>query len=505
MQKLPIISAESAFLCIFAILFATLALAGSNQAEPKCSVPGSVTHLSRGNGGQALCWKRNGIRLIGYSAFDAITSVALHDVGTTPDVGFTSTVPNASYMGTLKFIQDDAANRAANHGVNYSRILVFGNSCAVSADPCTNFSGRERMPFRNLRKSGPPNYDVRFCPPGEQCICPGGPGCLDETYKQWLIDTLSEADKNGIIVELSLFDGFYMRDRYGNNPWNPLWNNLDSTKVCGGNTLPKTKNPFPEFYQICTTGQDPCPSSATDESKNKLTCLGKVENNFVDQIVDIVKTGNPDPQSHGNFKNVFFEVMEEAPSQTTGKPHSNPAVFAQWHNTVGAWIRAKGRYLVAAGIYPDPKSFWNECTVGNCTNNFRVFKEKYINVVTLHASTWYNDPCGYATKTLAKFHKAVIISDDGTPTSSERNDPLKILGWAQTATLGSCRDVLGEVHFEHLDGDRMRTKKAKGCKTNDLCVDCAALDKLGEVPPSPCLPGPQGCAPDSYVSKYCPF
>ena len=491
------------FLFQFVFLYCVFCMAQTNQMEPLCRPPGSVTNLSVGNGTQAICWKQKGIRLIGYSSFDVITTLPLHDGGSTPDIGPTPSVPNAGYFDTLRFAQDNPGTTSSNHGVNYTRILAFGNSCALSANPCTNLNGAERMPFRNLKKTGPPKYDVRDCPPGETCTCPGGPGCLDETYTQWLIDTLSEADKNGIVVELSLFDGFYMRTSYENNPWNPLWNNI--AKVCGANALPTDVDPFPEFYQTCKTRQNPCPSSSVDESKNQLTCLGKVEKNFVDQIVDVVKTGNPDPHSHGRFKNVFFEVMEEAPSQTPGKPHSDPAVFAQWHNTVASWVRAKGRYLVAAGIYPDLKSFWNDCTARNCTNNFGVFKGKFINVVTLHASTWYNDPCGYATQSLDKFHKPVIISDDGTITGKPRNDPLNVLGWAQEATLGSCRNVIGEVHFEHLDGDRMPKKKANGCRKNDVCLDCAVLNKLGETPPSPCLLGAQGCTLDSYTSNYCAF
>jgi hypothetical protein len=105
---------------------------------------------------------------------------------------------------------------------------------------------------------------------------------------------------------------------------------------------------------------------------------------------------------------------------------------------------------------------------------------------------------------MEKFRKPVIISDDGTITGTLRNDPLNVLQWAQTATLGSCRNVIGEVHFEHLDGDRMRTNKANGCKINDICVDCATIKTLGETPPSPCATK-DGCTPDAFASTYCRF
>jgi hypothetical protein len=228
-----------------------------------------------------------------------------------------------------------------------------------------------------------------------------------------------------------------------------------------------------------------------------------VQKRFVDQILDIVQRGNPDPANRGHFKNVFFEIMQEAPSQTTGKPKSDPAVFAQWHNTVGAWIRKRGRYLIAASVYPDSRSFWNDCTASHCTNLFRVFKQKNVHIVTLHASTWYNQPCAAVKESIAKFRKPVVISDDGTASARDRNDATKVLAWAQEATLDTCRKTRGDVIFEHIDGDRMNSNKQNGCKRDDTCLDCAVLDRLGEVPPGPCVLGENGCATDTYSSKYC--
>ncbi len=170
---------------------------------------------------------------------------------------------------------------------------------------------------------------------------------------------------------------------------------------------------------------------------------------------------------------------------------------------MGAWIRARGRYLVAASVYPDGRSFWNECTPSNCTNLFRVYKQKNVHIVTLHASTWYNQPCSAVRESVAKFRKPVVISDDGTISARDRNDAVKVLAWAREATLENCRKTKGDVIFEHIDGDRMNTNKQNGCRRDDTCVDCSAIDKLGEVPPGPCLLGDNGCARDSYSSKYC--
>jgi hypothetical protein len=165
-----------------------------------CGAADSITNLKLGSSGTAICRNGASIRFIGYGPFATITLDKLHDGCSTPDVGpltcGTSSVPGS--LQTMQYANDTTPDATARHGVNFSRIQVFGSSCVQSTldNPvCRNANGTETMPFPNLAANpatDAPNYDVRATSP------------LSTEYQNNLIETLTQAEADGVIVELTL-------------------------------------------------------------------------------------------------------------------------------------------------------------------------------------------------------------------------------------------------------------------------------------------------------------
>jgi hypothetical protein len=487
------ISACCLNLIMTSILFA-------QPVNPTCDDPGPKTLLTLGDSGKAICWNDNGIALVGYDSFPVITATRLHNGLTSPDVPV--------LFNTIQ-LEDRVTPAIVRRGVNFMRIMLFGSQCVRNATPCkldTNPEPKEMMPFKNIGAPNNPNYLVI-----NTLANPEVP--LRTIYRNRLINTLVAADKAGVIVMLTLFERCNMHKNYIFNPWRPQWNNMDAvcaapTPACTAGTAHceslsnsvtgSNKNPFPEFYEICKGRSNPCIDS-------ELTCLGKIQQNFVKQILDVVRNGNPEPGSNGHFRNVFFEIMNEALSSTEAGLY-DPTKLARWHNTVGSWVHRSnlngGPYLVTANIQPANRTTnWPNCTAASCNNEFKVYKEAHVNIVSLHAGDWWSQgPCQTAVEAMAKFSKPILISDDGTAAGSARNNASNVLGWAQITR--TCGGTIGKIAFTHIDGIRMVSSDQTGCTLlHDDCLDCLVLQKLGEVPPL-CI-RPSNCG-ENPVNAYCP-
>lgn len=141
---------------------------------------------------------------------------------------------------------------------------------------------------------------------------------FNENYFARLRRMLAAARAKNIVVQLTLFDGAGMRflDRWPYHPWNAR-NNINGVVV-------GERSAMPAFY----TGRD---LPAKDSAGNVTTTLGKIQDEFLRQVVTRTL----------DFWNVVFEIMNEPTGGT-------PAGRAAWADTVTGVINrvTKGRRLI---------------------------------------------------------------------------------------------------------------------------------------------------------------
>jgi hypothetical protein len=503
-----------------------------------CSAHAGVTLFSTDSTGKYLCFNSKVVRLIGYGAFETITFDGFH----CQDENNCSQLPIATanlgtvpkYMQAVRYYSADKT--LVPHGVNLQRIMAFG------ADNADLSNVPETMPFRKICGANGGKYCVGYAkhvPPTKQ-------ETLLPLYLDRLKKVLTNAKQNGQVVELTLFpgDGQIVNGNTGNtyttSPWNPDINNMysNSSESCppsaGG--LPSAldrREPFPEFYKICTAGNgntDVCTS---------LNCLGRIEKNYVDQIVNTVRTGNTNSTS---FKNVIFEIMNEAPLPST---KADFIQYVKWHRTVASWIKSGHQYFVSAnpvhGNYANLTACCSGCTGDGCTCTFSnsdpakkcddrttmsgngVFLMGNINIVTIH-SMWCSGtnptPCEVATAAAYRFKKPVILDDDGG-CHSLRDTNCNVKNWSShynIATMHFGADSVrgctalgkGRAHFNHLDENKYMPANntvcnltSEGSGTNRK-VDCNALHQLAYAQPSDlCAQGLSCSCPANPPENYC--
>ncbi|PWT87562.1 MAG: hypothetical protein C5B54_12150 [Acidobacteria bacterium] len=478
-----------------------------------CSAAPGATKVTRS--GIVLRWKGAGKRFAAYSTFDVATRNDLHpsesNVCHTSPPGSNDSWNICDYFTTLQYYTGDP------HGVNMTRILASGLS---NASYQSGGVAGAKMPFVNNGTVTNPNYDVATLGCGSATCnhaIEGGTR-LDCGYVGRLIAILTDALNRGVIVQLTLFDGVTLSNFYSTtNPWNPLSNNMDANSCT---LLDNKSSATPTFYNICSDSSNPCTS---------LNCLGKIEQNYVDQIINLVATGN----NGGSFKNVFFEIMNEAPLLARSADSSSLTQYKMWHNTVASWIKASNtNYVVTASVGPgDPAALsacnTNPCnsysftsgyahcsqspTTSQCANPFEVFHLTRLASVGLHGGTWCGltstcnankSPCTTAVTAKNDFSKPVITSDDGDGLANLRQQHSTVNNWAMSSMY--CRGA-GVVSYDHIEGAQMNNNPSTCTNYADTCLHCSSLQALGAAGPNgfgpTCLNGLCGILPSE--TNYC--
>ena len=398
-------------------------------------------------------------------------------------------------------------------GTNMTRTFAMGGSCnlAFSAENriCRGFSGRhELMPFERLADG---RFNVQFA----NNSTPGVDGNLNRCWEARFRYYLKQAERNGLVVIVSLFDentmtGTGPTSTWHKNPWNPTNNNM-------GNLLPTTRTGLPAFYNICPNME--ALTSATGRcSDSSLNRLGQIQKKYVTRVVEAVRKSGA--------RNVMFEVMNQArieDGHVTGN-HADAVVLAAWHNTIANWFPD---FLWVAAVKKDQdrdmRTLLRECrsnadckdsnpNVGN-GNPLLVFWRNGIDVIKPHWAIWSGeDPTGdfcQLKQELFRFGKPVLIDDDGAPLSST-NDNRLLARWATDL----CGRPHGSIHFYHTkDGTNLQGKEATVCEQPDsIYLDCNALDSLtnnvGEhyVGPTPLcgkIVNGIGCVPNGSYCNAC--
>ncbi|HSP07730.1 MAG TPA: hypothetical protein VLR94_11170, partial [Acidobacteriota bacterium] len=340
---------------------------------------------------------------------------------------------------------------------------------------------------------------------------------LNPAYTQRLQSILQEARKNGLLVELVLFDAYFLGRRqedralYATNPWNPLNNNMEQGRFrrfpgdasfAACNKLYQstdasdiTNDAFPEFYDICSD------ASSSERCDRTLNCLGLIQKAYVQAMVDLVR-GTPGGSDH-----VFFEIMNRSRFDKidSKKEGFDVAKFERWNDVVGYWIKCRsgddcrntpGDYLVLAEVgiaeYSDLVcSSRSRCPV----NPLDALAMPSIDIVDFQGYTWHSSagapgPCGTARAALRKFKKPVIIDTDS---ALERSDKCQVERWA--AEMKSC-GAAGETHFIQLDGMTFGYPDPRECSFNppgsgklymdfdERYLDCHTLDTIGAGDPT---------------------
>jgi hypothetical protein len=474
----------------------------ADTAAASCPAPAGVTTFSRQ--GSTLCWRTTPTRLIGYSGDFQLLCRNNWWPGKT-----STTISN--YFKKAQYTPAFQTYEA--RGSNYVRILALGTSCRGNGTPsscCADGSTtgtcnatKETMPFNY----GGAGWKIKD-------LTNDGSG-LNATWSGRLENLLRYAEKNGIAVQISLFDENNMSgtNNWANNPWNP--NRNDMSAQCDALL---TSDAFPDFYDIF------------ESDGTTLNCLGQRQRAYVKSVVSTVKNTNIcGATGAGKCRNVIFEVMNEAPYH---KDYAGINVndIKAWHEAVGAWVHAVGGYLVTASVkYNGPqgenprpcdstKSDWcmlNACDSTGCAsqngigNYFNVFKSANINLVTLHWDTWEGNICSRDDKALV-FNKPVVFDDDGGE-GPDRNQNCTVEDWVQWVTDGSAGECgggsqpIGKVSFYHTgDGTTVDPDGTpNACKYPDSGeVDCDAwLVEAEGVPMKFCgSSGVQTC--DNRVN-YC--
>jgi hypothetical protein len=421
------------------------------------------------------------IRLVGYGGITEITQNDRWrgDTGCNascdPDA---NTCSSPVMTRTLATRQVDTTNPKT--GANLTRVFAMGGSCnaAFSAENniCRGFGSRsEIMPFERLANG---KFNVKFVNNSD----PGVDGNLSRCWEARFRYFLKEAERNGIIIIISLFDENTItgigNSTWLNNPWNPLNNNM-------GELLPTSRSGLPAFYNICpnmaalTGSSDKCADSA-------LNRLGRIQKKYATKIVEAVEKSGA--------RNVMFEVMNQARIEDydADGSHGDAVVLAAWVNTVANWFTD---YLwvaaVKKGQNQDMRRLLRECRSNtNCKdsnpsrtegsgNPLLVFWRTGIDIIKPHFSIWAGqdqsgDIC-QVTDELFRFGKPVIMDDDGAPRDLSNNNRM-VSNWASRL----CGRTYGSIHFYHTkDGSKLQGKTAPVCEQPDtVYVDCMALDSL---------------------------
>ena len=479
--------------CFTRSLFVVLVLAvllATAQAENNvsCKVrPGKSSNLSIDSrrvcidGDPAAAPEGEAIRLIGYGGITEITQQDRWggDADCTsscdPDANSCSSPVMARTLATR---QVDTASPKS--GANLTRVFALGGSCnagfSAANRTCRGVGSRpEIMPFERLANG---KFNVQFVNNSD----PGVDGNLNKCWEARFRYYIKEAERNGIIVIVSLFDENTMtgigNNTWFNNPWNPLNNNM-------GDILPTTRSGLPAFYNVCanmgshTGSADKC----EDRALNK---LGRIQKKYVTKIVEAVQKSGA--------RNVMFEVMNQARIEDydADGSHADAVVLAAWHNTVANWFTD---YLwvasVKKGQNQDMRRLLRECRSNtNCKdsnptrtngngNPLLVFWRNGIDIIKPHFSIWAGqdqsgDIC-QVTDELFRFRKPVIMDNDGAPRDLS-NDNDVVSTWAKNL----CGQTFGSIHFYHTkDGSKLQGKIAPACEQPDtVYVDCIALDSL---------------------------
>jgi len=111
------------------------------------------------------------------------------------------------------------------------------------------------------------------------------------------------------------------------------------------------------------------------QQTSTLNCLGNIQKNYVNSVVNEVQFGN----GGTSFKNVMFEIMNEAPqSGTWGSVPLNE--FVKFHNTVATWIKTDPtdgtpRHFVVTTSFGNDASRaeLQACTSTSCNNPWQIF------------------------------------------------------------------------------------------------------------------------------------
>ena len=271
--------------------------------------PGSPSALYMD--GSHLCWKGKPLRMAGYGTLDLATR---------------DRYDFAKFLNTIRLVNDNDLNK--RHGVNLTRIWAPGTSnvpdCYHTHQDHDPQQPPMTMPFQFL--PGEACTKDHIYPKYNMCIgelsCEKGVG-FNEAYRDRLQNILDEARRNGIIVELVLFDSYFMGRQkdgqalYSKTPWNPLNNNMtqnifrqspDSTVFSTCDKLIRSdinsdisNDAFPGFYEICSD------ISTTEKCDQTLNCLGLIQKDYVNAMVDLVKS-NRKGSDH-----VFFRNYESIP------------------------------------------------------------------------------------------------------------------------------------------------------------------------------------------------
>lgn len=488
-------------LCLLLCVVLPKLVVANTPSQPCAVTPPADSPSSIYMDGTRLCWNGKPIKLSGYGTLD---------LATRDNYDF------KTFLNTIRFV--DNKDPLKRHGVNFTRIWTTGTlnvpDCYHTDKNLDPAQPPMTMPFQFLQgetcsKDNPyPKYDM----------CIGTLSCekavgLNPVYQKRLQRILTEARNNGIIVELVLFDSYFMgrqregRALYAKTPWNPLNNNLaedifrtspDATTFSSCDKLVRsesqsdiTNDAFPGFYDICAD------FSSTEKCDKTLNCLGLIQKDYVKAMVELVKT-NRNASDH-----VLFEIMNRSrfDKRDSRKEGFDLEKFKRWNDVVGYWIKcigdndcksSKGDYLVLAEVgIPDFK----DLACSKCPPDpLDALAMPNIDFINLQAHTWNNSPgaqgpCKTAMIAVNRYKKPVIIDTDS---AVHRNDKCLIEQWA--TEISSCGNP-GEVHFNHLDGMTFGYPSPKPCsfegkdrKTfmdiDEKYLDCHTLDTIGAANPT---------------------
>lgn len=483
-----------------AILFAAAIASAHGMAGPCAQKPPAGSPSRLYTDGSRLCWNGKPLRLSGYYTIDLATRDG-YDY--------------SRFLNTIRLVEN--SNPTIRHGVNFTRIWATGNAnnpdCLHTPADQDPAEPSMTMPFQFL--PGEVCSENHSLPKYNMCIsnlaCQDGVG-FNPVYQARLQSILTEAKKNGIIVELVLFDAFFLgrhqdtRALYATNPWNPLNNNMSQSKfrrfpadgsfaACNKlyqstDSADASDDAFPEFYDICKD------AGSTDRCDKTLNCLGLIQKSYVNAMVDLVRN------TSGASDHVIFEIMNRPTfdKRDSRREGFDLARFKRWNDVVGRWIKcrgdnncanSRGDYLVVGEVGLAEFSDLACTRPSLCPNNpLEALGMPNIDIVDYQGHTWKNSsgapgPCATAMASLHKYNKPVIIDTDS---ALQRTDKCQVESWV--SELKSC-GVPGQVHFLQLDGMTFGYPAPKECNFRGIgnpeinldfderYVDCFALDALG--------------------------
>lgn len=223
----------------------------------------------------------------------------------------------------------------------------------------------------------------------------------------------------------------------------------------------------------------------------------------------------------GNFDNVFIEIMNEA-----RKTNTSLEDFRKWHEEVTKWIREPVPDIEGypdANTYPDTSEMLVSANVLELEGSLSDFSCKLYmakdssvaaDIISAHQKQWVNPDNediiiqGTLDELLGKFHKPVIIDDDG---ASRQRTSQKAVDWAKDVrnyVNANNNADLGKAHYnskgpikqgtldcERLTGDGLQDdigfedlpKKPLTSGTSGECTASGA-GSGGELPDKPLPP-----------------